>query len=263
MPMEDRFPPSQPLPLFLSGMADDEPEQSDTGIARNGAVSSRILKMNILVVAATAIGFAILGGANPVAFVANITASLVDLSVFQSGTAPSTPAVKPIADAQVSPPTASEVSPLSPDLAPPLDKTALLPPTSRSATDAPPHNEVAAAVEPADQSQTEIGQPSTDALFKQYQAWRAERAKIPPAQDNPTVARDARPQGRPIITHRRTQPDQNARAEIRPVQSSRRSARPEQNTQTQIPPAQGTATQDPPVQDAQAPSLLQIFGSHN
>jgi hypothetical protein len=262
MPMEDRFPPRQPLPLFLSGMADDEPEQSDTGIARNGAVSSRMLKMSILVVAATAIGFAILGVANPVAFVANITASLADLSVFQSGTAPSMLAVKPIADAQVSPPTASEVPPLSPDLAPPLDKTALLPPTSPSTTDAA-RNEVAAAVEPADQSQTEIGQPSTDALFKQYQAWRAERAQIPPAQDNTTVAQDARPQGRPIITHRRTQPDQNARAEIRPVQNPRRSVRREQNAQEQVPPAQAPATQDPPVQNAQAPSFLQIFGSHN
>jgi hypothetical protein len=263
MPTKDRFPPRQPLPLFLSGMADDEPEQSDTGITWGGAVSSRMLKTSILVVAATAMGFAILWVANPVAFFANITASLTDLSVFQSGTAPSTPAVKPIADAQVSPPTASEVPPLSHESAPPLDKTALLAPTSPSATDAPARNEVAAAVELADQSQTEIVQPSTDALFKQYQAWRAERAKIPPAQDNTTAAQDARPQGRPIITHRRTQPDQNARAEIRPVQSSRRSARPEQNTQTQIPPAQGAATQDPPVQDAQAPSLLQIFGSHN
>jgi hypothetical protein len=263
MPIEDRFPPRQPLPLFLSGMADDEPEQSDTGIARNGAVSSRMLKMSILVVAATAFGFAILGVTNPVAFIANITASLADLSVFQSGTAPSKPAVKPIADAQVSPPTASEVSSLNPESAPPLDKTALLPPTSPSATNAPPRNDVAAAVEPADRSQTEIGQPSTDALFKQYQAWQAERAKIPPAQDNTTVARDARPQGRPLITHRRTQPDQNARAEIRPVQNPRRSVRREQNAQEQVPPAQAPATQDPPVQNAQAPSFLPFFGSQN
>src|SRR5471030_1092379 len=116
MPTEDRFPPRQPLPLFLSGMADDEPEQSDTGIARGGAFSSRMLKTSILVVAATAIGFAILWVANPVAFFANITTSLADLSVFQSGTASSTSAVKPIADAQVSPSTASEVPPPSPDL---------------------------------------------------------------------------------------------------------------------------------------------------
>jgi hypothetical protein len=262
MPTEDRFPPRQPLPLFLSGMADDEPEQSDTGIARGGAFSSRMLKTSILVVAATAIGFAILWVANPVAFFANITASLTDLSVFQSGTAP--PALKPIADAQVSPPTTSEVPPLNPESAPPSDdKTAVLATTSPSATDAPARNEVAAAVDPADQSHTEIGQPSSDALFKQYQAWRAERAQIHPVQDNPTLAQHAIPQGRPITTHTHTRPDQNARAEIRPVQNPQRSARREQNAQTQIPPAQSPAAQEPPVQNAQAPSFLQIFGSHN
>jgi hypothetical protein len=47
-----------------------------------------------------------------------------------------------------------------------------LPPT---ATDAPTRDEIAAAFKTAYQSQTEIDQPTAEALFKQFQAWAAEQ----------------------------------------------------------------------------------------
>ena len=117
-----------------------------------------VLKTSILAVAATAIGIAVLSIGNPVALVANVTDSLVDKSALQPGADPSTSTTQSIAGTQDLPPTT---------------------------THAPTRDEVAAAVEPADQSQAETGQPLTEALFKQFQAWAAEddtRAKAEPAQ---------------------------------------------------------------------------------
>ena len=229
MAVKDDFPPDDRFPLFLSEHA-DEPEQQDIGKAWDSAViSSRILKTSILVVAATviAIGIALLSVGNPVTFFANVTASLADMSALQPGTDQSTPTIQSTADAQALPPTASDAPPVNPganpEPAPPLDdKTALRPPTSGppTSTDAPTRNEIAAASEPTDQSQTENRQASADALFKQFQAWKAERAQVQPAQDAPAqVVQDARPQLRPMEKHRQVRRDQNARAEIRPVQN--------------------------------------------
>ena len=94
MPTKDGFTPDDPLPLFLSERA-DEPEQLGIGIAWDRAViSSRVLKTSILVVTATAIGFAILSVGNPVALFANVTASLVDISALRPGTDQSTPTIQ-------------------------------------------------------------------------------------------------------------------------------------------------------------------------
>jgi hypothetical protein len=136
-----------------------------------------------------------------------------------------------------------------------------------SATDAPARNEVdVAASQPADQNVINGGQPSTDALFKQYQAWLAERTQKQTAQDaNARGVQNAQPQGR-----QQGQLDQNARAQIRPVQHSRMNVRREQNAQVQNPTVQGRPAKDPSVQNApaeadpsaqnsQAPSLFQIF----
>jgi hypothetical protein len=57
-----------------------------------------------------------------------------------------------------------------------------LPPTAR---DAPTRDEIAAAFKTAHQNQTEISQPTAEALFEQFQAWAAEqdaRAQVPPVQ---------------------------------------------------------------------------------
>ena len=267
MPTKDGFTNDQPLPLFLVENA-EEPEQRDIGEAWDRAViSSRILKTSILVVTATAIGVAVISVGNPVVLLANVTASLFDTSASQPGTDQTTPAIQSTAGTQDLLPTARDEPPINssanPESAPPSDgKTA--------ATDAPTRNEIAAAFEPADQSQAEAGQPSADDLFRQFQAWSAEQDQraqvrsVQPAQD-PTaqVVQDARRQVRPMQVHRQVRHVQNARAEIRSAQNPRKKVRREQNARVQVPPVQDARAQGQPVQNAQIPSFLQSFGWRN
>jgi hypothetical protein len=269
MATKDGFPPDDHFPLFLSEHA-GEPEQPGIGIAWDKAViSSRILKTSILVVTATAIGIAILSVGNPVALLANVTASLVDKSALQPGTDQSTPTIQSIAGTQDSPPTAK---------------------------DAPTRDEIAAAFEPPGQSQTENSEPPSEALFRQFQAWAAEKeaqaqvGPVQPVQDAPAqvvqnapaqvsenvpaqVAENARAPLRPVQKHRHVRPVHNARAEIRPERNprakvrrehnSRAKVRAEQNAQVQVPPVPDARAQDQSVQNAQAPWLLQSFGWRN
>jgi len=275
MPTKDDFTPDSPFALFLSEHA-DEPEQPGIVIALDRAVIwSRILKTSILVVTAAAI--AILWVENPVALFANVTASLVDTSALQPGTDQSTPTIRSTAGTQALPPTAKDEPPsnagANPESSPALDdKSALQSPTSGSqtATDAPPRNEIAAARETADQSQTELRQPSADAdaLHKQYQAWAAEQDPpaqvVQPAQDAPAqVVQDARPPVRHMKKHRHVPPVQNARAEIRSERHPQAKVRREQNARAQVPPVQDATAQDQSVQNAQPPSFLQSLGWRN
>jgi hypothetical protein len=180
-----------------------------------------------LVVTAAAIVFAILVG-NPIALLANATASLVGTSASQDDTQ-SMPTIQSTADAQALPPTASE---------------------------APTGEEIAAAFKTAIQSETEIREPTAEALLKQFQAWAAEE--------------DAQAQVRPVQKHRHIRPVHNARAEIRPehnarakvrpVQNARAQMRREQNARVQVRPVQNTQAQVQPVQNAQPPWLLQSLG---
>ena len=151
MPMRDDFTSDRPLPLFLSGRADEHEERG----------SLLLLNASILLLVASLVAMAIiLLWGNPVKVFADVTASLTNISAPQPGTGqstptiPSAPTVQSAANAQALPPTAS---------------------------DAPTRNEVAAASEPADQGQTEISEPTSEALFKQFQAWAAERAQVGPA----------------------------------------------------------------------------------
>jgi hypothetical protein len=244
MATKDGFSPDDLFPLFLSEHAENT-EQPTIGKARDRAViSSRILKTSILAVAATAIGIAILSVENPVALLANVTASRADKSALQPGTDPSTSTIQSIAGTQD------------------------LPPTAR---DASTRDETAAAVEPADQSQTEIRQPPVEGLLKQFQAWaaaeedaRAQVGSVQPVQDPPAqVVQDAPAQVRPMKKHRQVRPVQSARAEIRPQRNPRPKVRREQNARVQVPPAPDARAQDQSAQDAQAPSLLQSFGWRN
>ncbi len=247
MPTKDGFNPDHPL--FLA----DEPEQQGIGKAwdRVAVISSRVLKASILVATATAIGIAILSMGNPGTLVAYITASLVDKSALQPSTDQSTPTIQSSADAQVLPPPAK---------------------------DAPTRDEIAAASESASQSQTENSEPSSEALFRQFQAWAAEKdaqAQVGPVQhvqdataqvvqNAPAqVAENARAPLRPMQKHRHVRPVHSARAEIRPVHNPRKKVRREQNARVQVPPAQDAPAQDQSVQNAQAPSFLQTFGSRN
>jgi hypothetical protein len=239
MATKDGFQPDR-SPIFLSEHA-EKTEQPDIGKAWDIAIiSSRILKMSILAVMVTAIGIAILSVGDPVALVENVTATWVEKPALQPDAGPSTSTIQSIASTQDLPPTT---------------------------TDAPPRDEIAAAVEPADQSQTGIGQPLTEDLFKQFQAWAAEeerRAQVEPAQPVQAapvkVVQDAPARVRPVKKHRRARSVENARAEARPQRNHRAKVREEQDARVQVPPVPDTRAQDQSVQNAQTPSLLQSLG---
>ena len=260
MPTNDGFTPDHPLPVFLSGHA-EEPEPPCIGKASDGAiVSSRILKTGLLVVTATAIGILLVE--NPVGLVTDVTASLMDIVPLRPGTDQSTPTIPSTADAQALPPTAS---------------------------DAPRREEIAGAFEPAGQSRTEASQPPAEALLEQFKAWAAEedaraqvaepvqdaRARVVPVQPiqdapapvvqnaPPQVSEDARVPVRHVRMHRRVRSVQDARAEIRPRRDHRASVRREQNSRLQVRPGQDARAQNQSVENAQAPSLLQSLGLHN
>jgi hypothetical protein len=255
MATKDGFPPDDRYPVFLSEQA-EETVQPDIGKALGrAALSSRILKASILGVTATAaIGIAILSAGDPVALVANVTATWVDKPALQPG---------------------NEPQPDNDPSAPPIQSIAGTQDLPSTTSDAPPRDEIAAAVEPADQSQAEIGHPLTEALFKQFQAWADEqdtRAQVEPkqpVQNAPAqVVQDARAQAvqdapaqvRPVKKHRRVRSVQNARAEIRHQRNPRAKVREEQNAREQAPPVPDARAPEQPVQNGQFPSLLQSFG---
>ena len=250
MATKDSVPLDQPIPLFLS-VQTEEPEHPGIGKAWDrAAISSRILTTSILVVTAAAIVFAILVG-NPIALLANVTASLVGTSASQDDTQ-SMPTIQSTADAQALPPTASE---------------------------APTGEEIAAAFKNAFQSEAEIREPPAEALLKQFQAWAAEedskaQAQVRPEQsvqdaqaqvqdDQAQAVQNARAQLRPVQKHRHLRPvhnaqaeirpEHNARAKVRPVQNARAQMRREKNARVQVRPVQNTQAQVQPVQNAQPP----------
>ena len=245
MATKDGVPVDQPVPLFLSDQT-EEPEQPGIGKAWDrAAISSRILTTSILVVTAAAIVFANLVG-NPIALLANATASLVGTSASQDDTR-SMPTIQSTADAQALPPTASE---------------------------APTGEEIAAAFKTAIQSETEIREPTAEALLKQFQAWAAEedaQAQVQPVQDpqpqvqddQTHVVQNARAQVRSVQKHRHVKPVHNARAKIRPEHNARAQMRREQNAGVQARPVQNTQAQVQPVQNAQPPGFLQNLGLMN
>jgi hypothetical protein len=246
------------LSPFLSDRA-EEPDQADILKAWDRAViASRIIKTGILFVTAAAIVFAVLSAGNPLVLFANVTASLVGTSAPEDGTDQLAPTIQSAADAQV------------------------LPPTAR---DALKGDEIAAALEVADQSQTEIRQPPAEDLLNQFQSWAAEKdaraqvetvqpvAPVQPAEDSRTqVVQEARAQVRHVQKHRQLRPVQNARAEVRPEQNARAKVRPlknaraqlrrEQNARVQV-PVQNAQAPDRSVQNSQAPGPLQSFGRLN
>ena len=270
MATNDGFQPDR-SPIFLSRHA-EETEQPDVGTGWDVAtISSRILKTSILAVVVTAIGIAVLSVGNPVMLVANVTDWWVDKPALQPEADPATSTTQTIAGTQDSPTTT---------------------------TDAPPREEIAAAVEPvepsqaeaagqrqaetAGQRQTEVGQrqaengqpitadnqPVTEELFKQFQAWAAEeetRKQAGPAQAAPVrVAQDGPAQARPAKKHRRVHSVQNARAEIRPQRHHRARVREQQlDAREQVPPVADPRAADPSVQNAQPPSFLQSLGIRN
>jgi hypothetical protein len=243
MPTREGFNPDNPLHLFLA----DERMQKGIGRAWDvPIISSRVLKASIVVAMVTAIGVAFLWYGDSVQFFADVTASMVDRSASRPDTDQLTPTIQPTADAHALPPTAKDAS---------------------------PRDELAAAPESAGQSQTENNEPSSEALFRQFQAWAAEKdaqAQAGPVQsvrDGPIqVAENARAPLRPMPKREHLRPFHSARAEIRPAQNPRRKVRREQNARVKDAPAQEAQAQDQSAQNAQVPSFLptlSTFGWRN
>ena len=249
MVTNDGFQPDRPL--FLSEPA-EEIGQPDIGkVWKRSVISSRILTMSIWAVTATAIGIAILSVENPVALVADFTASWVDKPALQPVTDPSTSSIQSIASTQ--------------DLA-------------TTTGEAPAREEIAAVSEPADQNQaaivvqppaTEIVQPPAQALLKEFEAWaakqdsRAEAVPVEPAQAAPVQVAQAAPvQAQPAKKHRRARSVHNARAEIRPQRIHRVRAR-EASAPVPIAPVPDARAPELPVQNTQTPSLFQSLGWRN
>ena len=226
---------NDPIPLFLSNPI-EVPEQTGSLQPWERAVTaSRILTIGIWFVTAAAIVFAVLSVRNPLALFENATASLFGTSAPQDGTGQSMPMIQSTADTQPLPPTASE---------------------------APTDDEIATNLKTADQSQTDISQPSAEALLNQSQAW-AEDARVqvrpvqpvqdPQAQVVQTAPEQIRPVQKQVKPVHRAKIVKNARAKV--VKNSRAQVRPDQNAQAQ----------DRSVQNAQAPKsrLVQSTGRLN
>jgi hypothetical protein len=230
VPTEDGFTSDHPLPLFLSGHADEHEERG----------SLLLLNASILVLVASLIGMAIiLSFGNPAKVFADIKASLIDISALQPDTVQSTPTIRSTADAKA------------------------LPPTVRGAST---RDEIATNSDTAEQSQAGISEAPSGALLKEFQDWaakedaRAQIETVRPAQDaRAQVLQSAQARVLPIQTQK-VRPVQNTRAEIQNQRNPR--VWRDQNARVAVRPVQDARAQDQPVQNARAPSLLQSFGWH-
>ena len=227
---EDGFTPDHPLPLFLSGHADEREERG----------SLLLLNASILVLVASLIGMAIiLSFGNPTKVFADIKASLNDLSALQPDTVQSTPTIQSTADAKALPLTAGG---------------------------ALTRDEIATNFDTTDQSQAGSSEAPSGALLKEFQDWatkedaRAPIETVRPAQDaRAQVLQSAQARVLPI-QKQKVQPVQNTRADIQNQRNLR--VRRDQNARAAVRPVQDARAQDQPVQNARAPSLLQSLGLH-
>jgi hypothetical protein len=265
MPTKDGFDPAHPLPWFLADQAEQGIGNALDGAAPTSRIfKARIFKASILIVAATAIGIAVLAAGDPMALLAWGSATLVGNS------SQSTPTIQAAAD--------------TPALIPSTTDAQVVPPTTR---DAPVRDEIAAS-EPAVKDQTENSELATEALFRQFQAWAAERKAqargepVQPVQDAPaqvvqdvaaqdvpakTVAENVRAPNRLVQKRRQVRFVHNARAEMR-TQNLRKQVRRAERARAERPPVQA---ERPPVQDARAqdtsvqnaPPLPFLFGQRN
>ena len=254
MPMEDGFNPDHVLPLVLA----DRSERQSIGKAFDRAfILSRVFKASILIAAATATGIVVLTvGGHPGTLLADLTASL-----------PGNPTLQPDTD-----------QPKSTNQSVAADAQAL-PPTAK---DAPRGDEITPS-EPAGKDQAEKSEPSSEVLFRQFQAWVAEQGAQPnvspvqPARGTPAqvaqnapaqVAENASLPHQLMQKHRHVLPVHTARAEhfrkkVRRVQSTRVERPPTQSAPVERPPIQDARAQSQAVQNTQAPSFLPIFGMRN
>lgn len=281
MPMKDSFDPADPLPRFLAGQTGHQ----GIGDVHDGGVTTSRVFMSILVAAVTAAGVAALALGDPVALFTEVTASLTSNPSPQSATAPSPAAIQ----------TADNAPALTQSNADAKADAETLPPT---ANDAPAGPEVAAAEpagsEPAAENPvakdsvtkdpTETIAPSSEALFRRFQAWlsdqdaqaKAEPAQpaqdVVPAQVEPNTPAQADENVRASAPHRLAQKHRraaavrNASAEMR-AQNARRPIPRAQDARAGQPvarPVQDARAQEPAGPNTQAPSFLPpIFGQRN
>ena len=169
MPMRHDFASDHPLPLFLSGHADEHEQEGSLLLKQEGSLNA-----SILVMTATLVSIAItLSWENPVRIFAGVRASLAGFSERWPGTGQSTPKIQLTHDAQGSAP---------------------------SVRGAPVRNEMAAAPEPAAQTQAENNGLPVGALLSQFQAWAAKE--------------DARTHVEPVQQVEPVRPVQDARAQV-------------------------------------------------
>jgi hypothetical protein len=188
--IKDRFPPNDPIPLFLSGPH----EKAELSGVRK-VVSSEVFRKAALVFAAVAIVVAVVSVGNAILF-ASVTASQVSPPAPRDGSGHSTPAIQSTASAEAVPGTQLG-------------------------------DELAAALKSALENKAEVERARAVALFNQFQAWAAEEdaQALPgpqqPVQDVRTdiVQSPPLPKRRPIeVAHTTRSQDsspQNAQSLVR------------------------------------------------
>jgi hypothetical protein len=182
--VKDRFPPNEPIPLFLSGPA-EETERS--GVRK--VVSSEVFRKAALVFAAVAVVFAVVSVGNVMLF-ASVTAYQDSTPAARDGSHHSIPAIQSIARAEAVPGT-------------------------------PPGDELVAAFRSALENKAD-DQPRIEAWFNQFQAWAAEEdAQAPAGPHQPVQAvrtdQDVRTdivQSPPLPKRRPIQAAHTARAQV-------------------------------------------------
>jgi hypothetical protein len=264
MSMEDDFGPDHPLPRFLAHRRE---RQGIRKAPERTVTSSRAFRAGILIAAATAASITVLSAGDPVTLFAAVMASFADVRASLVGN--------------------SEVRPDTDQPDSTIQLTAGAPASIQSAADdpakdAPPRDEIAAS-EPAGKDEAEKSEPTSEALFRQYQTWAAEQdaqaevRPVQPVQDAPEhvaqnapaqVAENASVPHRLMQRHRHLGSVHAARAEhvrkkARRVQSVRAEPPPTQGARVERPPTQDARAQSQAVQNAQAPSFLPIFGLRN
>jgi hypothetical protein len=230
---------NDPIPLFLSNPIEIPEQTASLRPWERAVTASRILTIGIWFVTAAAIVFAVLSVRNPLALFENATASLFATSAPQDGTGQSMPIIQSTADTQPLPPTASEV---------------------------PTGDEIAATLKTADQSHTDIRQPTPEAALNQFQASEVEedaQAQVRPVQP----IQD--PQAQVVQTAPEQVPAVQKQRQVRPVQRAEvvKNARAKgvKNARGQVRREHNAQAQDRSLQNAQAPAsrLVQSTGRLN
>ena len=243
---------NDPIPMLLSDTA-EEYEPASAATRDTSVVSARILTTSILAASAVAIGLMIIMAGNPLTLFAKATASSVGSSVPEDGAGQSMPINGSTAGGLYFLPALVE--------------------------EEPTRGQIAAVFNTAYESRTEISQPPTEALLKQFQAWAAEEdARSSGEQERPgqesraQAVQNARAEAvRPAQKSRQVQSEHRIRAKVRlrkdarPKHNVRPQAAPEQDEGLQVRPEQEGLAHDQSVQNIWAQWAERPFGwlNHN